>query len=158
MGYTYSDYIILPGHINFAAHDVNLRTLATKRIALNMPFISSPMDTVTEAQMTQHQNECLGAGRCMWVEMKSECRMSPHTESALIERFAAMSDLLTDLESTVVTAQPFRPALINISHHVQKLRQKLYVTLSMVGAVDVSVTRKYTRVRSPTSARQVGKP
>ena len=50
-GYTYSDYIILPGHINFAAHDVNLRTLATRRIALNAPFVSSPMDTVTEAQM-----------------------------------------------------------------------------------------------------------
>ena len=53
-GYTYSDYIILPGHIAFAAHDVNLRTLATKRIALNAPFVSSPMDTVTEAQMAIH--------------------------------------------------------------------------------------------------------
>ena len=54
VGYTYSDYIILPGHINFAAGDVNLRTLATKGLALNMPFISSPMDTVTEAQMAIH--------------------------------------------------------------------------------------------------------
>ena len=53
-GYTYADYIILPGHIDFAAHDVNLRTLATKRIALNTPFVSSPMDTVTEAQMAIH--------------------------------------------------------------------------------------------------------
>ena len=54
VGYTYSDYIILPGHINFAAGDVNLRCLATKGLALNMPFISSPMDTVTEAQMAIH--------------------------------------------------------------------------------------------------------
>ena len=53
-GYTYQDYIILPGHINFDAKDVNLRTLATKRIALNTPLISSPMDTVTEAQMAIH--------------------------------------------------------------------------------------------------------
>ena len=53
-GYTYQDYIILPGHIDFGAHDVNLRTLATKRIALNMPLISSPMDTVTESAMAIH--------------------------------------------------------------------------------------------------------
>ena len=25
-GYTYSDYIILPGHINFGADDVSLKT------------------------------------------------------------------------------------------------------------------------------------
>ena len=54
MGYTYSDYIILPGHITFGADDVNLRTLCTKRIALNAPFVSSPMDTVTEANMAIH--------------------------------------------------------------------------------------------------------
>ena len=53
-GYTYQDYIVLPGHIDFGAGDVNLRTLATKRIALNTPFVSSPMDTVTEAQMAIH--------------------------------------------------------------------------------------------------------
>jgi NAD(P)H-dependent flavin oxidoreductase YrpB (nitropropane dioxygenase family) len=40
--------------IDFGAADVNLRTLATKQIALNAPFISSPMDTVTEAQMAIH--------------------------------------------------------------------------------------------------------
>jgi len=53
-GYTYSDYIILPGHINFDAVDVDLKTMATKKISLNFPFISSPMDTVTEAQMAIH--------------------------------------------------------------------------------------------------------
>ena len=62
LGYTYSDYIILPGHITFNAGDVNLRTLATKRIALNVPLISSPMDTVTEANMAIHMALFGGVG------------------------------------------------------------------------------------------------
>ena len=37
-GYTYNDYIILPGHITFDAHDVGLRTSATRNITLNVPF------------------------------------------------------------------------------------------------------------------------
>jgi IMP dehydrogenase len=50
-GYTYDDIIMLPGHIDFAADDVTLNTRISKRISLNVPLVSSPMDTVTEADM-----------------------------------------------------------------------------------------------------------
>jgi len=50
-GYTYQDYIILPGHINFGAEAVDTSTQVTRKLKLNVPFVSSPMDTVTEAQM-----------------------------------------------------------------------------------------------------------
>ena len=50
-GYTYDDYILLPGHINFAADDVELHTKLTRNISLSVPLVSSPMDTVTEAEM-----------------------------------------------------------------------------------------------------------
>eukprot|EP01083_Nonionella_stella_P251685 868112_1 len=50
-GYTYDDLILLPGHINFTTHDVNLLSRFSKNIPLKTPFISSPMDTVTEHRM-----------------------------------------------------------------------------------------------------------
>ncbi len=50
-GYAYNDFIILPGYIDFAPDDVNLETNLTRNIKIKSPFISSPMDTVTEAEM-----------------------------------------------------------------------------------------------------------
>mmetsp|Transcript_33669 Transcript_33669/g.88822 ORF Transcript_33669/g.88822 Transcript_33669/m.88822 type:complete len:554 (+) Transcript_33669:79-1740(+) len=50
-GYTFDDLIVLPGSIDFGVDDVNLTTRITKKLCLNMPFCSSPMDTVTEEKM-----------------------------------------------------------------------------------------------------------
>jgi len=50
-GYAYNDFIILPGFIDFAPDDVSLETNLTRNIKLKSPFVSSPMDTVTEAEM-----------------------------------------------------------------------------------------------------------
>lgn len=50
-GISYDDFIILPGHIDFHHQQVDLRTRLTRRIELALPFVSSPMDTVTEHEM-----------------------------------------------------------------------------------------------------------
>ena len=46
-----ADLIVHPAHIDFGVDDVKLGTRVTKRIALGCPFVSSPMDTVTEEDM-----------------------------------------------------------------------------------------------------------
>lgn len=51
IGLTYDDVLLMPGESNVVPSGVNTKTRVTKRIEINVPLLSSAMDTVTEARM-----------------------------------------------------------------------------------------------------------
>jgi len=50
-GITFDDVLLLPARSDFVPADTQVATGLTKRISLNIPLLSSPMDTVTEASL-----------------------------------------------------------------------------------------------------------
>jgi IMP dehydrogenase len=51
LGITFDDVLLEPQYSEAVPSSVNVSTVLTKRISLRIPLISSPMDTVTEADM-----------------------------------------------------------------------------------------------------------
>lgn len=51
--YTYDDIIVMPGHVSnkLFLSNIKLENNITKNIKVKIPFLSSPMDTVTEHKM-----------------------------------------------------------------------------------------------------------
>lgn len=48
---TFNDVLLLPGWTTIEPSEVDVRTHVTRDVILNVPFVSSPMDTVTESEM-----------------------------------------------------------------------------------------------------------
>ncbi len=50
-GITFDDVLLEPGYSELVPREVETRTHLTKNIHLDIPILSAPMDTVTEAEL-----------------------------------------------------------------------------------------------------------
>src|SRR5262249_31847151 len=50
-GITFDDVLLEPGYSDLLPHEADTKTQLTAQIGLNIPILSSPMDTVTEAEL-----------------------------------------------------------------------------------------------------------
>jgi IMP dehydrogenase len=50
-GITFDDVLLEPGYSDVVPRDVDVRTNLTRNVRINIPIVSSPMDTVTESEL-----------------------------------------------------------------------------------------------------------
>ncbi len=86
---TFDDVLLLPGYSEVLPKDVSLSTRLTRDIELNLPLISSAMDTVTEARLAIAMAQEGGIGiihKNMTVEQQAaEVRAVKKYESGVVK-------------------------------------------------------------------------
>src|SRR5690554_4703225 len=50
-GITFDDVLLIPARSDFIPADADTRSMLTRKIELNIPLVSAPMDTVTESAL-----------------------------------------------------------------------------------------------------------
>ncbi|MCW3978403.1 MAG: IMP dehydrogenase [Candidatus Bathyarchaeota archaeon] len=86
---TFNDVLLLPGWTTIEPSEADVRSQATRKIELNVPFISSPMDTVTGSEMAIALARHGGLGvlhRNCSAEQEAEMARSVKRAEALIIR------------------------------------------------------------------------
>ncbi|MDO5564480.1 MAG: IMP dehydrogenase [Eubacteriales bacterium] len=74
-GITFDDVLLKPNYASIVPNDIDITTNLTKKIKLNVPFMSAGMDTVTEHSMAIAMARCGGIGiihKNMSIEKQAE--------------------------------------------------------------------------------------
>ncbi|MDP2637906.1 MAG: IMP dehydrogenase [Candidatus Levybacteria bacterium] len=61
-GLTFDDVLLIPSYSDFTRKDTDISTKLTKKINLSIPFVSAPMDTVTESSLALELGRLGGIG------------------------------------------------------------------------------------------------
>jgi IMP dehydrogenase len=87
-GLTFDDVLLMPAYSQVLPRDVNIQTMLTKNITLNVPLLSAAMDTVTEATLAIALARNGGLGilhKNMSIELQAEqVRKVKRSENGLI--------------------------------------------------------------------------
>jgi len=104
---TFDDVLLVPGASSVLPGDVDTRTRVTKSITLNIPLLSSAMDTVTEARMAIAMAQAGGMGvihRNLDIEVQArEVRRVKRFESGIVYNPVTLSPDQTLADAKALT-------------------------------------------------------
>ena len=107
--YTFRDFILLPGLSKIEPEDVLLTSNFSTDIKLNVPLVSSPMDTVTESEMAISMAREGGLGiihRNMSIDKQvEEVKKVKRAESFIIKNLVTASPDLLISEATKIMSK-----------------------------------------------------
>lgn len=113
---TFDDVLLVPAHSTVLPNTVTLNTRLTQSIALNIPLISSAMDTVTEARLAIAMAQEGGIGvihKSMSVEKQArEVRLVKKYESGVVKDplttpvTATIRDVIASMQENQISGMP----------------------------------------------------
>lgn len=146
---TFDDILLIPGYADFTRTDISLQTQLTKKISLQAPFISSPMDTVTEGKLAIALAKMGGMGiihRNLSIEKQADEVSKVKKEKLLVgAAIAGNGDLKTRTEALVKagadivvtdTAHGHTDSIIEAISYLKKTYPKLQVMSGNVATYD----------------------
>ncbi|MEX0624088.1 MAG: IMP dehydrogenase, partial [Saccharospirillum sp.] len=113
---TFDDVLLVPGYSEVLPKDVTLKTQLTRNISLNIPLVSSAMDTVTEARLAIAMAQEGGIGiihKNMSIEKQAQqVRLTKKFEAGVvrdpitIEKSASVRELLALTRENNISGVP----------------------------------------------------
>jgi len=159
---TFDDVLLVPGYSDVLPNDVSLKTRLTRDISLNIPLISSAMDTVTEARLAIAMAQEGGVGiihkNMTIAQQAQQVRQVKKHESVIVKdpvtvtpsttvsellaltadtRFSGMPVVEGDELVGIVTSRDFRfkPNLDDVVANIMTTKEKL-VTVKQGTSLD----------------------
>ena len=134
IGLTFDDVLLVPQHSNINSRsEVSLTTRFSRKVKLNIPFVSSPMDTVTEADMAIEMARSGGIG--------------------IIHRFMSIEEQVKQIEKVKkkeahIITNPYSIEPTETCGVVLKLREQLGIDTLVVVEKKLNSREQYAKIKS----------
>lgn len=149
LGLTFDDILLIPGYSDFSRQEIDLSTQLTKKIKLKIPFMSSPMDTVTESKLAIELAKLGGIGiihrnlsvddQVLEIKKVKEQKLLAGAAIGVSMGFEERVEGLVKAEVDVIvvdSAHGFSKSVIEVVSYIKKRYSKLEIIAGNIATYD----------------------